>query len=61
MRTRTSTQKRQKEIARKEKQREKAARRMQRKLEPKETGEPDLEPVASEMNSAESEPAVGNE
>lgn len=33
MRTRTSFQKRQKEIARMEKQRDKAAKRMQRKLE----------------------------
>jgi len=61
MRTRTSTQKRQKELARKEKQRDKAARRMQRKLEPKQSGEADLDSVASEFSPAENEPVVGNE
>jgi len=37
MRTRTSFQKRQKEIARAEKQRDKAAKRMQKKLMPKQS------------------------
>lgn len=45
MRTRTSFQKRQKEIARAEKQRDKAAKRMQKKLmakqSPESSGEPD--------------------
>lgn len=61
MRTRTSSQKRQKEIARMEKQREKAARRMQRKLEPKRPSEFDLESSASGSNPVETEPAPGNE
>ena len=60
MRTRTSSQKRQKEIARMEKQREKAARRMQRKLEPKQPNELDLESPGSESNPVETEPAEGN-
>jgi len=53
MRTRTSFQKRQKELARMEKQRDKAARRLARKQE-KATGEPDagseetLDPSAHE-------------
>ena len=42
MRTRTSFQKRQKEIARMEKQRDKAARRQQRKLEGPKPDESDL-------------------
>jgi len=42
MRTRTSFQKRQKEIARMEKQRDKAARRQQRKLEGPKPEESDL-------------------
>ena len=61
MRTRTSIQKRQKEIARMEKQREKAARRMQRKLEPKPAGESDMDAPASEPSPAETELATGNE
>jgi hypothetical protein len=56
MRTRTSTQKRQKEIARMEKQREKAARRMQRKLEAKQPGEVESDSPASEYNPEETEP-----
>lgn len=44
-RSRTSFQKRQKEILRAERQREKAAKRLQRKLAPKETGDPDIEPM----------------
>ncbi|SPF50412.1 conserved hypothetical protein [Candidatus Sulfopaludibacter sp. SbA4] len=47
-RSRTTFKKRQKELARMEKQRDKAARRMQRKLDPKETGEPDPAPEATE-------------
>jgi hypothetical protein len=43
MRTRTSFQKRQKEIARMEKQRDKAAKRLQRKLGEKNPGESDSE------------------
>ena len=43
MRTRTSFQKRQKEIARAEKQRDKAAKRLQKKLMPKQSPESDLE------------------
>ena len=43
-RSRTSFQKRQKELMRAEKQRDKAARRQARKLAPKETGDPDIEP-----------------
>lgn len=60
MRTRTSTQKRQKEIARVEKQREKAARRMQRKLESKRPAEFDTDSSTSAPNPAEIEPAAGN-
>jgi hypothetical protein len=47
MRTRTSFQKRQKEIARMEKQRDKAAKRMQRKLGEK-TPEDESDPTATE-------------
>ena len=61
MRPRTSSQKRQKELARMEKRREKAARRMQRRLEPKRPSEPDVDSPASESNPAETEPAAGNE
>jgi hypothetical protein len=43
MRTRTTFQKRQKEIARMEKQRDKAARRMQRKLEAAKSGSADVD------------------
>jgi len=50
MRTRTSFQKRQKEIARAEKQRDKAAKRLQKKLMGKQPAEPDeaLAPEAGE-------------
>jgi hypothetical protein len=61
MRTRTSGQKRQKEIARMEKQREKAARRMQRRLETQRPNELDIETPASACNQAETERAAGNE
>jgi hypothetical protein len=61
MRTRTSSQKRQKEIARMEKQREKAARRMQRKLGPKPPAELDIDSPASKLDPAETQPAAGNE
>ena len=61
MRTRTSFQKRQKEIARAEKQRDKIAKRQQKKLAPK-------QPIASAGNpddrndaDAESEPSEGSE
>jgi hypothetical protein len=52
-RSRTSFQKRQKEIARMERQRDKAARRQQRKLAPKETGEyePDVESPDAELGA----------
>ena len=60
MRTRTTTQKRQKEIARMEKQREKAARRMQRKLESKRPGEFEIDSSLSESSPAENEPAAGD-
>jgi hypothetical protein len=52
-RSRTSFQKRQKEIARMERQRDKAARRQQRKLAPKETGdfEPDAESPDAELGA----------
>jgi hypothetical protein len=61
MRTRTSSQKRHKEIARMEKQREKAARRMQRKLEPKQPSELDIDSTASESDPAETEASAENE
>jgi hypothetical protein len=61
MRTRTSSQKRQKEIARMDKQREKAARRMQRKLEPKQPIEAAIESPAPENDPAETERAKENE
>lgn len=51
MRTRTSFQKRQKELARMEKQRDKAARRLARKQE-KATGEPGEPDSGSEEASA---------
>jgi len=47
-RSRTTFKKRQKELARMEKQRDKAARRMQRKLDPKESGEPEAAPEATD-------------
>ena len=62
-RSRTSFQKRQKEIARMEKQRDKAARRMQRKLE-KHPPEGEGEPVAEgegEAAAAEAAEAAGPE
>lgn len=55
MRTRTSFQKRQKEIARAEKQRDKIAKRQQKKLMPKQPGE------AGEEQDAASELADGSE
>jgi hypothetical protein len=61
MRTRTSSQKRQKELARMEKQREKAARRMQRKLEPKQPNELNIDSPESELTPAETQPAARNE
>ncbi len=55
-RSRTSFQKRQKELLRMEKQREKAARRMQRKLA-KESGAPaDAEPGDEEQPESEDQP-----
>jgi hypothetical protein len=61
MRTRTSSQKRQKEIARMEKQREKAARRIQRKLEPKPPSELDSDSPVQDLNPTETEPAGEND
>ncbi len=61
MRTRTSFQKRQKEIARAEKQRDKIARRQQKKLEPKEPAASDGNPDEQNDPDAESEPAGGPE
>jgi hypothetical protein len=49
-RSRTSFQKRQKEIARMERQRDKAARRQQRKLAPK---EPDMDETSSTSPTGE--------
>jgi hypothetical protein len=49
----TSFQKRQKEIARMEKQRDKAARRMQRKLARKQGVEPEGEPNGQEQIASE--------
>ena len=43
-----------------EKQREKAARRMQRKLEPKVQSALDIDSTASEFNSTETETAAEN-
>jgi hypothetical protein len=54
MRTRTSFQKRQKEIARAEKQRDKAAKRMQRKLMGKQSPPTD-EALLAELNRPEEE------
>ncbi len=54
MRTRTSFQKRQKEIARAEKQRDKAAKRMQRKLMAKQSPQTD-EALLAELNRAQEE------
>jgi len=61
-RSRTTFQKRQKELLRMEKQREKAARRMQRKLEPKDTGDPDVEDTVQVDDSGLPEhPSPGTE
>jgi len=54
-RTRTTFAKRQKEQARQEKQRAKVERRLQKKLEPKNTGEQDES--AERIESDEAEPA----
>lgn len=56
-RSRTSFQKRQKELARLEKQREKAARKAARKLAPPENGEESLNADSPEAEDQES-PAV---
>ena len=62
MRTRTSFQKRQKEIARAEKQRDKIAKRQQKKLMPKQSGEPDEDAgEVSETPDPESGPAHSSE
>jgi hypothetical protein len=65
MRTRTSFQKRQKEIARAEKQRDKAAKRMQKKLMAKQPGDPSAEtddlgePLEGPLDPAtDSEPTI---
>jgi len=62
MRTRTSFQKRQKEIARAEKQRDKIAKRQQKKLMAKQPGEPgeDAEETG-ETPDTESGPAHSSE
>lgn len=62
MRSRTSFQKRQKEIARAEKQRDKAAKRMQKRLLAKQPGGSQGEPAElGEMTEGESGPVVGSE
>jgi hypothetical protein len=61
MRTRTSFQKRQKEIARAEKQRDKAAKRQQKKLLAKQHPEGIPEPDDLNEESAEPGPAEGSE
>ncbi|HTQ54528.1 MAG TPA: hypothetical protein VMI94_08725 [Bryobacteraceae bacterium] len=48
MRSRTTFKKRQKELARQEKQRDKAARRLQRKIEKRSPGEGDESPDENE-------------
>jgi hypothetical protein len=60
-RSRTSFQKRQKELMRAEKQRDKAARRQARKLAPKETGEPDVQPEAGAETEIGTETETGAE
>ena len=61
-RSRTTFQKRQKELLRMEKQREKAARRMQRKLEPKDTGDPDaVDIVPVDGSGTPDNPSPGTE
>ncbi|MBZ5579556.1 MAG: hypothetical protein LAP40_23595 [Acidobacteriia bacterium] len=55
MRTRTSFQKRQKEIARAEKQRDKAAKRQQKKLMGKQPPQTDEELAAELLNEPEGE------
>ncbi|HYW43548.1 MAG TPA: hypothetical protein VE959_11875 [Bryobacteraceae bacterium] len=57
-RSRTTFQKRQKELLRMEKQREKAARRQQRKLGVKETGDPDTVQVDDSGTPETSSPAT---
>jgi hypothetical protein len=57
MRTRTSFQKRQKEIARAEKQRDKAAKRLQKKLLAKQGSGAEAEPDAGELSEAPDAPA----
>ena len=60
MRTRTSFQKRQKEIARAEKQRDKVAKRLQKKLLAKQN--PEGEPEPGDLSeTAEAGPAEGSE
>jgi hypothetical protein len=62
MRTRTSFQKRQKEIARAEKQRDKAAKRLQKKLMAKQSPGSGSGPDEQEETAdAESEPPPGPE
>ena len=56
MRTRTTFQKRQKEIARMEKQRDKAARRMQRKLEAAKSGSADVDDTDAVTTSSPPDP-----
>lgn len=60
MRTRTSFQKRQKEIARAEKQRDKAAKRMQRKLMGKQSPPTD-EALLAELNRPDEEEPSGED
>ena len=62
MRTRTSFQKRQKEIARAEKQRDKIAKRQQKKLMAKQSGDSGGEPdEPNELADENSEPPQGSE
>lgn len=62
MRTRTSFQKRQKEIARAEKQRDKIAKRQQKKLMAKQPGDSGGEPdEPNDVADADSEPPQGSE
>lgn len=57
-RSHTTFKKRQKELARMEKQRDKAARRMQRKLEHKQSGESAPVEMDDSLQEVETEPAV---
>ena len=59
-RSRTTFQKRQKEIARAEKQRDKVARRLQRKLNGDQTSEPDVLEAGDEENLVNGVSAVGS-